>query len=64
MSRREVMGTVTVATPVATPTVQMDGDAAGFVTRNGLPGYTPVVNDRVYVLVVDDRRVRIVGLKR
>ena len=64
MSRREAMGTVTVATPAATPTVTLDGDTVGYPTRNGLPGYTPALNDRVFVLVVDHRRVRISGLKR
>ena len=64
MSRREPMGTVTVATPAATPTVTLDGDTDGYPTRNGLPGYTPALNDRVFVLVVDHRRVRISGLKR
>lgn len=58
------MGTVTVATPVATPTVQLDGDDTGFPTRNGLPGYTPAVNDRVWVQIVDNRRHHITNLKR
>lgn len=61
---RDVVGTVTVATPAATPTVQLDGDEDGYRTANGLPGYTPTVADRVFVRIVNNRRQRIVGLQR
>lgn len=49
MPVRTFTGTVTVATPVGTPTVKRDGDSTAATAKNAVFGWTPAVNDRVIV---------------
>lgn len=56
------LGTVTVATPSSSPSVQLDGDEDAYPTANGLPGWAPTVGERVFVQVVNNRRQRVVGV--
>ncbi len=56
-------GAVTVATPIGSPTVKLDGETTAAVVQNYAAGYTPVVGDRVVVLVSGSDRV-IVGKKQ
>lgn len=57
-------GTVTAAASATAPDVRLDGDTNSWATANGIPGYTPAVNQRVRVLIVDGVRVQIAALKR